>query len=188
VHDGQTCLIVRTQTLKRNTTSFEEYWVDMAWESAILRQISYSDGQPSSDITIRYGKSSAGWLPESWRLNVYSGSLLYSENMRVEKVLLDAPIKDADFELRINPGMVVEERTDHATKHPLVTPESSISVYRAKEGGGREEVPDPYHRKGDQYQDHLRRKHVLWIWLWLILPLVVIAVFFVWRKRQRGVR
>lgn len=184
VQDGRTCLIVRTQSLKRNTTSFNEYWVDTARESAILREVSYSNDKPMHDITIRYHKSSAGWLPESWHLRVYSGSLLYSDNMRVEKLDLDPPIKDADFQMEIKPGMIVEERTDLPTKHPLVTPESKISIYREKEGGGREELPDPYRRKGDQYQEHLRRKD-LWFWGWSALSVLAIGGFLVWARRRR---
>ncbi len=185
VEDGRKCLIVRTQTLKRNTTSFNEYWVDTARESAILREASYSNDKQLHDIRIRYRKSSAGWLPESWRLKAYShGSLVYTDNVRVEKVDLDPPIKDADFQMEIKPGMIVEERTDLPTKHPFVTPESKISVYRSKKGGGREDLPDPYHRKGDQYQENLRRKN-LWFWALLVLPVLVVAGCLVWVRRRR---
>ncbi len=185
VQDGRTCLIVRTQTLKTVTTSFDEYWVDTARQCAILRQVGYCNSKRSSDITIRYQKTSAGWLPESWGLQIYSGgNLLYTDNMRVEKIDLDPAIQDADFQMEIKPGMIVEERTDLPSKHPLVTPESKISVYRAEEGGGREELPDPARRRGDQYQEHLRRKN-LWIWAWFVFPLLAIGGFLMWARRRR---
>lgn len=185
VHDGRTCLIVRSQTLKTATTSFEEYWVDTARESAIIREVSYSNAKPMRDFSIRYRKSSDGWLPESWRLEHYvSRSLVYSDNMRVDKVDVNLLVNDADFQMEIKPGMIVEERKDHPMIHPLVTPKSSISVYRAKEGGDREELPDPYGREGDQYQEHLRRKSS-WVWGWSMLPVFAIGGFLIWARRRR---
>ncbi len=187
VQDKRTCLVVRTQTLRSGTTSFDEYWVDVERESAILRYVSYSGNKPSRDITIHYRKSSAGWLPERWRLQIFGGgSLLYSDDMHVEKVDLDPAIDDGDFKMEIKPGMIVEEREDLPTKHPLVNPESKISVYRAKEGGAREELPDPARRKGDQFHERLPLNK-LWGWVWLVLPALAICGFLVWVRRLRRV-
>jgi len=187
VQDGRTCLIVRTQTLKTITTSFEEYWVDTERESAILRQLSYCNSKPSRDFTIHYRKSSGGWLPDRWRYQLYTGgSLLFTDNMRVEKNDLDPAIQDSDYQMEIKPGMIVEERTNLPTKHPLVTPASKVSVYRVKERGKREELPDPYRRKGDQYQEHLQRKS-LWIWTWSALPVLAISGSYFWARRRRRV-
>lgn len=185
VHVGRTCLIVRTQTLKSATTSFDEYWVDTDRESAILRYVSYCDAKPRDDITIQYRKTSGSWLPERWRAPFYNGNdLLFTDNIHVEKLDLDPAVGDSDFQVEIKPEMIVEERTDLPTKHPLVNPESKISIYRAKEGGGREELPDPAHRKGDQYQQHVRRKQV-WFWMWIVLPALAIGGFLVWVRRRR---
>jgi hypothetical protein len=186
VHDGRTCLIVRTRTLKLVNTSFDEYWVDAARESAILRYVAYSGNNVPNDVTIRYSKSPGGWLPESWRWVSYlKGKTLYWEDMRVEKVTIDPTFTDANFDITITPGMVVEERTDQATNHPIATPKSTISVYKAEKDGGKEEFPDPYHRKGDQYQ---ARRIARWAWAWLALPLAGIAGFLLWAKRRRGHR
>ncbi len=186
VHNGRACLIVRTRTLRMADTSYEEYWVDAPLESAILRYAIYSNGKPLSEATIGYRQTSAGWFPENWRLNVYlNGSLLYSEFMRVEKILFDVPVKDADFAMEVKPNMLVEEGVDQAAIHPLVTPKSTFSVYRVKEGGGREEVPDPYHRQGDQYRQNIQRKN-LWFTAWLVFPLVGGAGLLLWwRLRKR---
>lgn len=186
VQDERTCLIVRTRTLKTVTTSFEEYWVDTERESAILRYVDYCNSEPRSDITIHYRKLSAGWLPERWRYQLFYavGSLIFTDNMHVEKIDLDPAIQNSAFQVGIKPGMIVEERTVLPTKHPLVTPESKISVYRAKEGGGREHLPDPYRRKGDQYQEHVRRKEV-WLWVWFALPVLAIGGFLIWARRRR---
>jgi hypothetical protein len=185
VHDGRACLILRTRTLKMSDTSFEEYWVDAPRESAILRYVMYSNGKPLNDVAISYRQTSAGWFPENWRSNAYvNGSLLYSEVVRVEKVQFDLSVKDADFAMEIKPGMLVEDRVDQPAVHPRVTPKSTLSVYRTKEGGGREEVPDPYHRKGDQYQQNTRSKN-LWATAWLVLPLVGIAGFFLWWRYSK---
>lgn len=185
VYDRRTCLIVRTQTLKRNTTSFDEYWVDTERESAILRHVAYCNSKPSHDITIEYRKALAGWLPASWVLTFYQGgNLMYSDTMRAENISLNPPVRDADFQMEMKTGMIVEERMDLPTKHPLMTPKSNISIYRVKEEGKREELPDPYHRKGDQHQERLQRKN-LWVWAWWSLPLLAIGVSFLWFRRRR---
>lgn len=184
VQDGRTCLIVRTQTLRSGTTSFDEYWVDTERESAILRYFSYSGGKPTRDITIHYGKLSPGWLPERWRYQVFGGGgVFYSDNLHVERVDLAPAINESDFEMEINPGMIVEERTDLPTKHPLATPESEILRYRFKEGGGREELPVPPYRKGKQYQELLQFKGP-WFWPSMALPVLAIVVFLVWKRRR----
>jgi hypothetical protein len=166
-------------------TAFEEYWVDTARDSAVVRHITYSNSKPINDMTVRYNKSAHGWLPSSWRWTVYlQGRTLYTEDMRVEQFTPDPAVTDADFQMGIEPGMVVEERTDHATQNPLVTPKSSISVYQALEEGGRKEMPDPYGRPGDQYQEHTRNR-ARWGWFWLVLAVPVIAGFVYWARRHR---
>lgn len=184
VHEERTCLIVRTQTLKTATTSFQEYWVDPERESAILRHVSYCNSKPRDDITIQYRKTLASWLPDRWRAPLYIGNnLIFTDTMRVEKLELVPGVQDSDFQVEIKPGMIVEERTDLPTKHPLVNPESKISIYRLHEGGEREELPDPAHRKGDQYQQHLRRQQ-LWSWVWIVLPVLAIGAFLIWMRRR----
>jgi hypothetical protein len=187
VHDGRVCLVLRTHAIKMHTTSFDEFWVDVPRDSAILRYVSYSGGKPLGDITVHYRKTSDGWLPENWRINSYvNGHLLYFRIIRVESFQFDVPVNDVFFEMHIKPGMIVEERADHATKHPLATPKSDLSIYRAGEGGVREYIPDPYHRKqGDLYQ-HINRRKIVWTWAWLALPLVAIAglIFWAWRLKH----
>lgn len=159
VHDGRRCLIVRSQTLKTSTTAFVEYWVDTSRESAIVRYVSYSGAKPSAETTIRYSNGPSGWLPASWHWTFYShGQTLYYEDMRVEKVNSHPSFTDSDFEMEAQPGMLVEEVESLPTKHPIATPKSKLSVYRLKEGGEREYVPDPYRREGDQYRENNLRK------------------------------
>lgn len=181
VHDGRNCLVLRTRVLKAADTSFEEYWVDVPRGSAIVHYVIYSSSKPIFDATIHYRKTAADWMPTNWRLNTYmNGSLLYFENIRIEKVQFDIPVNDTDFEIKVKPGMLVEEGFDKTPKHPLGTPESTFSVYRLKKDGSREYVPDPYRRKkGDQYQKNIQRKK-LSTWAWFSLPVVLIAGFFFW--------
>lgn len=186
VYEGRPCLIIRTQTLKMATTSFDEYWVDNTRESAIVRYLSYSGEKAAQDIGIHYKNSHDHWLLDSWRYTVYRlGSVLSSEEMRVEQITLNPPVQDADFELEVKPGMLVEERTDPPTLSPIVWPNGKLSVYKVKEDGGREAIPDPFHRPGDQYQDHRQRR---WFFVALFV-LIVGAVSIFWiRHRKSAVR
>ncbi len=188
VYEDRACLILRTQTLQMMTTSFDEYWVDTERECAIVRYLAYSGKNPSQEIGIRYQKFHEHWLPETWRWIVYlRGKTLYYEDMRVKHIAINPPITDADFELEdVKPGMLVTKRTDLPTNNPITAPKSESSVYRVKDDGGWEQIPDPAHGIGDQY-----RKLESHRWAWVILAVLLVAglgfgtAFWVRRRRRQ---
>jgi hypothetical protein len=189
VQDGCPCLILRTQVLQLGNRRFDEYWVDTARDSAILRYLAYSDDQPITAIAIQYRELHEGWWPESWHWTEFDrGKTLYFERMRVMKRRLDPPVSDGDFEMNAKPGMTVEVVTNRAIKNPLEMPAFEVSVYRIDDNGEKVAIPDPYHRQEDRYSQQFRTKH----WLWLLLPLAVILALFGWtrwrRKRGFGIR
>ncbi len=107
--------------------------------------------------------------------------------MQVTKRRLNLPVSDADFEMDAKPGMIVEEVKSQAPKNPLAPPtKTELSVYRVKENGGKEYIPDPYNRKEwDRFSDHVRT----WHWFWLAVPLAAILalVGWVWWRRNKAV-
>jgi hypothetical protein len=187
VHEGRLCLILRTQTLKQSTTSFDEYWVDTARESAIVRYLTYSGKKVGGSIDIYYAKSHDHWLPESWRYTASpAGKMLYYHQMRVKQITANPSVTDADFEMEVKPGMLVQEIISLPTNNPLEWPKQKVSVYRTKEKGEREEIPDPFRRPGDQYQEHRPRRL---IWLWGVSFFVVVSFGIFWiRYRKSALR
>lgn len=183
VCENQPCLVLRTQTLGQSTPCFDEYWVDTEKESAIVRYLGYSDKTATHDLNIHYCKSHGHWLPESWRLANYlsAGPLAGYREVRVEQITVDPSITDDVFELEVKPGMLVQEVTSLPTKSPLEWPKNKISFYRVKENEQREYVPDPYHRPGDQYQNH-RPSQLPWLW---ILSFFVVGSFGILLIRRR---
>lgn len=189
VQDERKCLIVRTRTLKAGSgTTFQEYWVDATRESAIVRYIDYSDDKPRIEMTMHYrelirGDESLGWFPDSWRWTLFQNEhTMYTEEVRVEKVRANPAVTDADFDLDVaKPGMIVEEITILPAKDPSSRPERRISVYRVKESGGIQEMPDPYRRQGDQYREHL---HPWRLVFWICITMGILGIL-VWLKRRK---
>jgi hypothetical protein len=187
VYENRPCLILRTQTLKQFTTSFSEYWVDTSRESAVVRFLDYGGKKVAQDIGISYKVSHGHWLPDGWRITEYiHGRASSYEEVRVRQITINPSITDADFELEVKPGMLVEERTDLPTNSPLEWPKSKLSVYRVKENRERETIPDPFHRRGDQYQhkhpsNRPRRRN--WVWAAVFISLGTAAIF--WRLKHR---
>lgn len=181
VHEGRSCLIVRTQTFQLSNISFEEYWVDPERDSTIVRYGSYSGKKINcnQDIVIHYKHLSDGWLPSDWRWTVFEhGKMLYYQDMRVTKMKINPIVSDANFGLESHSGMIVEEVKRHPSTDPFAEPKSDITVYRLEENGKRTNLPDPYGRSGDRYNKNGSRNSlfpwiifttgamlfVLWMW------------------------
>lgn len=185
VHAGRPCLVVRTQTLKLGTTSYDEFWVDPARDSAVVRYVMYTRGNTVfNDIHINYQQTPRGWLLQGWTFTSLDGrgrpDVIY--RMRVQERTIDPPVSDADFRLEARPGMLIEEREylEPKTDRPLVDPESKVKLYRLGEEGEREEVPDPYGRPQPAEPRN---------WLpWLAAGLVAAAGGAAWFLRSRRKR
>ncbi len=185
VHQGRPCLVLRTQAVRRLSTSFDEFWVDPARESAIVRQFWMADKVAYVDFDIEYQATADGWLPLRWvctQRDPGSGKTAWIEQLRVEEVRLDPPVSDADFDIEEQPGMLV----DHATYAPPKAgtwwdaPEPERTLYRIDEGGQRHEV---------LIEDGVERRRGSRSW-WLataLIPLVALSVWLLYRrKKSRG--
>ena len=185
VHAGRPCIVIRTQTLQLANTSFDEFWTDPARDSAIVRYVMYSGKNIFNNIDIQYQQTPHGWLPERWTFTHYSGTVptvIY--RMRVESWQAAPPTSDADFDLPVKPGMIVEERVYDDTVNPLVAPKSATRVYRYGESGGKSEIPDPLGRPRD-----LGGKTPWWYWAvgGALAVAVIAASFWLVRKRIKAV-
>jgi hypothetical protein len=110
IHAGRNCVVLRTHAVQFSTTSFDEFWVDPARDSAVLRLACYAGGHPASDLEIAYQETSHGWLPQRWTLIVRPGGRTAQvERMRVEEVTINPPCTDAAFRVDIKPGMRISE-------------------------------------------------------------------------------
>jgi hypothetical protein len=146
VHQGRPCLVLRTHALQRAFTAFDEFWVDPARDSAVVRQILMTNGIAFIEFDIEYQKTARGWLPRNWtttQRDFNKGKTVFLQRMRVEELTLEPPLRDADFQIEEKPGMLVTHLTYSA---PLAgqgwaeTPEPTTSHYRLGENGSRYQV------------------------------------------------
>lgn len=196
VQEETKCTVLRTRTTKTQVnTEFEEYWVDREKECAVVRYVEYVNEKRNVDMEIHYRDLIVegvhyGWFPDNWRWSAFvRGQILYTEDLRVDRVMVNLPINDEDFDLNVmKTGMIVEEtvysRDADANGHPA----RRISVYQVKEGGERQAMPDPYHREGDQYLVGSGNKRVRYMGIFLVLLTVITASLIYWLKRRRVAR
>lgn len=140
VHRGRTCQTFRTQA---KSESFEEWWVDTARDGAVMRYTSYLRTYPHMDLDIEYGQTAHGWLPKRWTFTIRTpstGKLEYEERMRVDQLLLDPGVTDADFDIEIRPGMLVARVTTETPAPGKFATKGKTRLYRAEKGGGLREV------------------------------------------------
>lgn len=190
VHEGRSCLIVRTHTLQMGgNLGFDEYWVDPERDSIIVRWSSYIGEKPmcDQDIVIHYKNSSDGRFLSDWRWTVYEhGKILYYQDMRVSKMSINPTISDADFGLEIHPGMIVEEVKRHPSTDTFAEPKTDVSLYRLEEDGKKTYLPHPFRNPGDPYNTNQPRHNLLSWFLLTTLPiLITLGIWVRYRSKSR---
>jgi hypothetical protein len=144
-HNGAPCIVVRSQLRRGAMPSFDEYWIDMGKESAIVRQCVYMDKTAHIDFHIEYQQTAGGWLPKRWtntQREPISGKTDYVQDLTVTSVELAPPAADSDYTIEPKTGTIVAELTyplpkageSRFTLHPETT------MYQVDENGGRHEV------------------------------------------------
>ncbi len=145
VHDGRACVIVRSQSFKRVGDVCDEYWVDPGRDSAVVRQIWLNGDKPTKDWDIKYQRTPAGWLPESWVFTWrQSGVTTAIETMRVTELSTDPTFTIDDFRPPPLAGSVIgavtmgDPKTPGDKQHPTI---EERRFFRVSAGGQREEIP-----------------------------------------------
>lgn len=177
IHDGRPCLVLRTQTLSLTNTSVDEFWVDLARDSAIIRYVTYAGKHPFLDIHLKYDQVSGRSLPQQWTLTHYRGtapSLIY--RMRVTKLEVNPPASAEDFEIEAKPSSRIEERTYGESPSPLVSPTASVRVFELNEAGEKKEIPDPYGRERTPQPTRW------WVWVAVVGASLMVAAFAIHRR------
>lgn len=143
VRDGREVVVLRTPNLSATSEEFDDFWVDVLRDSAIVRQDHYLGGHLRSSYDIEYDRSDNGWLPTRWQLTMSDGknirALRKAHNVRVE---MSGSFDDVDFHMEPAPGMFFQDaRTDRtyrkgAAGEPDEDAEDHIRRDRANTGWG----------------------------------------------------
>lgn len=142
VEDGRACTILRSRTLKGGAVAFAEIVVDPLRDSAIVRYSHFSNNKPTTNTTIRYRDTASGWLPSSWTFSGFgAGKLLIREEMTVANIELDPSIAKTDFDIEMEPGMLVSKTAYGAPIDSLSPlPTTKEEYYRVNNRGGLDRV------------------------------------------------
>jgi hypothetical protein len=107
-HEGRPCLVLRARLPDAPSSFYDEFWVDPARPSAVVRQRSVATGQPTFDFTIAYQETTHGWLPKPWTyVLVANGVPRLRKSVCVEELTINPALTDADFQFAEEPGMLI---------------------------------------------------------------------------------
>jgi hypothetical protein len=180
-HQGRACLVLRTRV---HDQGFEEWWVDTARDSAVLRYVWYLTGKPTYDLDVVYQRTPHGWLTSSWTFthrDNHGGQILDVRRFRVVELKLDPPVSDKDFQIEVPPGTLVAYY-HHQPPPPgevLEKEEPKLELYRVKEGGDLQQVI---------IENGIERPVSSFAWWWLAVPALGLGAGLAWfflRRRKR---
>lgn len=178
VHAGKPCLVLRTFPVPNGTARcFDEYWVDLARDSAVVRHSAFINDQLLTDVDITYQQTSHGWLPLRWVGTVYAHGrqLINVTRLRVDEFTIEPTVTDADFHVEAKPGMVILEDTFDLPGAERNSQGFQRKNYRVAADGSWEEIGS----KGEPLPPRHR-----WGWLALLAVPAAIALAYVWRRRR----
>jgi len=99
--DGSEHVIIRERTT--------DFWVDLKRDSSIV-EVVVDATAPKLIRKIEYDKSDAGWLPKHWKVEQFAdGRPVFSEDVEVERTILQPQTRESTFILNPTPGMYVRE-------------------------------------------------------------------------------
>ncbi len=175
VHEGRSCWVVRTRP-QGSCENFDEYWVDAAVESAVVRQASFCLGKMQFEAAIAYQKTAHGWLPRRWTFterNFNDGTLIQVQRMDVRELSLDPPVGESSFAIDERPGMRVEEAVLKAPEPDNMETVLKTTQFVVGEDGRRHKIVEG----GAGFW-----RSLLW---WVGAPVALAMVIFVWLIRRR---
>lgn len=107
---GRNCVVLRTEPVNSYPGLTDEFWVDATQDYSVVRHVSRSGSNPSSQIDIDYQRTALGSTPKRWTLTSLIGGRVDSIiDLAVTDVEFNVPLSDNDFTIPIRPGMRVDK-------------------------------------------------------------------------------
>lgn len=185
VLESRRCLVLRSYP---RGESFQEYWIDTARDSALLRWLTYSRSFPVWEMNIRYQQQESCWLVSGW---TYDHRLWYPEkkesrtsevyHFKVVKAAFEPNPSDDSFRLPLEPGMLVSESHNDPDKNPLKEGQAGKEkLYRVEPTGDSTQVI---------FEKGVERRRARFDPWWFAAVLLVAALvtygLFRWHKQRR---
>ncbi|MCX7428747.1 MAG: hypothetical protein NTW96_24365 [Planctomycetia bacterium] len=112
-HDGRRCVILRTAATPDDPKSYQEFWVDPDRDSAVVRWATMRVGAAVESMELKYGLVKGRWLPREMHFNLFWGGApdvpINALKLELVEVLPDLPVRLEDFQIKPEPGMLVED-------------------------------------------------------------------------------
>ncbi len=111
VYKQRRCQVVRSEALAQTRgANYDEYWADMGRQAAIVKAAVVIADKPAHVYEIEYAQKDGMWLPSGWTYTFYlAGKLMRSYRFTVSEIRTDLPTSDADFDIPVEPGMLVAQ-------------------------------------------------------------------------------
>lgn len=186
VLEGRPCLVLRTPASQGTNTTFDELWVDLARDSALVRHSRFADNVPRTDLVITYRETPYGWLPDHWEQTLRAGTkVLEIKRARVDSLEVDPAVSDSDFRIEEKPGMLVITGVNPASDPRSMEPPSeptNVHRFRIDENGRRREVV---------FENAVEKRIAGKSWLWWSIAVVaagcaVLICGYLIRRRRAG--
>lgn len=130
VHKDRSCLALRSPPSGDRAGHFDEIWVDLERQGAVLRWLKSSSGALVLQADIDYQQTPDGWLVKGWDITHYEGKgrLVISCHFDVTQHSVNAAVEPSEFQISLEPGMVVKDRSK---SHELqkVEPDGSMTPF-----------------------------------------------------------
>jgi hypothetical protein len=101
-YQGRACVIVRAATSPGNPDDFDDLWVDVERDGAVLRYVRFIGGQYAMSTNIEYAGQHGTWLPIAAQHATSSGA---GCTLRFTNIELNTPFDPALFRVIARPGM-----------------------------------------------------------------------------------
>jgi hypothetical protein len=147
VFANRACVVLRTEARKHSNVTFDEYWVDLGRDSAVLRQVIYVNDKIWTDIQVNYQETRAGWLPQDWTIShTHINDVAFSiDRMHVDEVEINPMVTDADFRVEVKPGMIVRRTSVSGSPDQITIPKPNPDrpLFRVTQNGSLQTVNGP---------------------------------------------
>jgi hypothetical protein len=181
VYDGKPCLVLRTFPTPAGTAKcFDEYWVDLTRDSAVLRHSQYINDKLLTDAEIVYQQTSRGWLPQRWvgtTRDYTKGNIINLTRLNVQEFNIDPLVSDRDFQVDIKPGMLIS-----VTEYTPLSQTNQLGIqrtmYRVDANGHWREI-------GKESNSPLRSLWGRLLSLAAIIAVIALA-YLLWRRLRPG--
>jgi hypothetical protein len=178
MHEGRPCLVVRTFPHETFTETFyEEYWVDLERDGAIVRNSGYRNEKAFWDRQVTWQQTPHGWVPLRWTCTAWNpgGRILNVSRMEVVDFEADPAVTGDDFRVAIEPGMRVKETAIGKTGKLT---DDVVKEFRVRADGGWNEIVNGVERPVRS-----------WALYWWGGALAVLAgILALWHLRRRARR